>query len=85
MHNPTFRIPFWESLSILKLKEMVLALTRESDLGLSDDAADSIVDKVSTILDSYTAVFLSFLFLNFICFLFFTDNDGGRFGRRWKD
>ncbi|XP_021905163.1 calcineurin B-like protein 7 [Carica papaya] len=28
-----------------QLKEMVLALTRESDLGLSDDAADSIVDK----------------------------------------
>lgn len=42
-----------EFLSYWKLKEMVLAILSELDSTLTDDAVDSIVDKVSKSFNSY--------------------------------
>ena len=67
------------------MKEMVLALLSETDLSLSDDMVESIVQKVLDIVTFWYFAFLSFCFLDIYIGHICADNDGGRFRKRWED
>lgn len=65
---------------------MVLALLSESDLSLSDDLVESILEKVLDIVNCLICA-ISIILLSGYLYVghFFADNDGCRFKRRWED
>lgn len=66
----------------LKLRELVLALLNESDLTLSDDAVEAIVDKVVT---NHSLCDFDSTYIHINSGALFTDNRGSRFYRRRED
>lgn len=82
---PDSQSPYCWWLCFWKLKEMVTALLKESDMELADEVIEDIVNKVLNTPQLLVQYFCHSLQIMLTCYLVCTDNGRSRFKWRWKD